>query len=275
MNLSVAPMTACLVLAGALIAFSQDDPIAAKLLVARQDYKAILEKAKSNLMSELRRKQEAVQATGDLKTLEKLQAETEAFWSRDELPKSVPVRVYQSQMRTATARLEEALTAGVRRYTMDGKLTQAKAIQQELDALKSPGGAVPSVAEPDLKLLQGTWRCVREQSLNKDWTADELASMNKVLQVTGDRLTITRTLGGKRGSYDGRLRLSPGTDLNRFDLVGTGPGGTALQMAGIYLLNGNRLRICYRHSAPNTEVIRPTWNDVGKNCVCVDFEMGK
>ncbi|MGL4552443.1 MAG: hypothetical protein ACRC33_14790 [Gemmataceae bacterium] len=86
-------------------------------------------------------------------------------------------------------------------------------------------------------------------------------------------MTISRTLGGKLGVYDGRVRLSADGDPKRFDWQGTGPNGASIQMAGVYEVSAGKLRLCYRVVPVGEAVARPGWADVlSKGVVCVEFE---
>ena len=60
------------------------------------------------------------------------------------------------QMRAARAKLVEAYSATVKQYTMDGKIAQAKAVQQELDEFKKGSGlAAGNTDEKWMPLFNG------------------------------------------------------------------------------------------------------------------------
>jgi hypothetical protein len=125
------------------MASAQDDAVGAKVEAAKGQYEKAVEKARNGLSAEIKRKADVAQKAGDLATMEKVLAEAKAFEDTGELPKSVSTKTYESQLRTARARLEEAYAAAVRQYTKDGKIALAKAVQQELDEVKKAGALVP------------------------------------------------------------------------------------------------------------------------------------
>lgn len=116
--------------------FADEDPIRHRLAAAKEEYEKAVEKSRNALLADLKKKQDSAQKSGDLKTLERVQAETKAFEESGELPKSVAVKGYESQVRAARAKLEEKYSAAVKDYTKDGKIALAKTVQQELDEFK-------------------------------------------------------------------------------------------------------------------------------------------
>lgn len=126
---------------------ADEDPVEKKLTDAKAEYEKAAENARSGLLADLKKKEKAAQKAGDFKTLEKVQAETKAFEDSGELPKSVPVRRYEGQLRTARALQEEAYGVAVKEYTKDGKIALAKAVHQELDEFKK-GGIAAGAAGP-------------------------------------------------------------------------------------------------------------------------------
>jgi len=122
---------------------AEDDPVDKNLTTAKEDFGKAAEKARTGLLADLKKKLDTVQKAGDLMTLEKIQAELKAFEERGDLPKSVPTKSYESQMRIARTKLEEAYGAAVKQYTKDGKIALAKTIQEELDEFKKGGPPKP------------------------------------------------------------------------------------------------------------------------------------
>src|SRR5688572_30697973 len=104
---SVLLVAVCAVLGGGVLSAADEDPVEKKLTAAKEEFEKAAAKARAGLLADLKKKEEAAQKAGDLKTLEKVQAETKAFEKSDELPKSLPVKSYESQWRTARAKLEE------------------------------------------------------------------------------------------------------------------------------------------------------------------------
>jgi uncharacterized protein (TIGR03067 family) len=98
----------------------------------------------------------------------------------------------------------------------------------------------------DLDALQGRWISVFEENEGKQLASRELKSMNKVLTVNGNRLTIRRMSDdGQVRSYDGTFRLEPLTVPRQLDWAGTGPRGADIEIRAIYELKGDTLRWCH------------------------------
>lgn len=127
------------------LAVGQEDGTRGKLLAARADYEKAVEKSRGGLVAELRKKADAAQKAGDLKTLEAVEGETRAFEVKGALPKSVPTKTYEADVRKARAKLEDAYATAVKEYTKAGQRAQAKAAQQELDEFKKAGASDPAV----------------------------------------------------------------------------------------------------------------------------------
>lgn len=147
----------CAVLIGGVISAADEDVVEPKLTVAKEEFEKAAEKARTGLLADLKKKEEAAQKAGDLKTLLKVQAEAKAFVESRELPKSVPVKGYESQLRTARAKLEEEYGTAIKQYTKDGKIELAKAIQQELDEFKKGSGVASAATFFNGKDLSG-WK---------------------------------------------------------------------------------------------------------------------
>lgn len=113
------------------------DPIKDRLTAAKETYKKSIDRARAGLVVEMKKKELAAQKAGDLKLLEKLQAETRSFEERDELPKSVSLKVYDGQVRIARMKLEDAYSLAVKQYTKAGEVNLAKAVQQSLDEFRN------------------------------------------------------------------------------------------------------------------------------------------
>ena len=184
MSRPVLLMTVCAALACGFAAAADENPAEKKLAAAKEEYEKSAGNARAGLVADLKKKEEAAQKNGDLKTLEKVQAEAKAFDDGGELPKSVPVKNYESQMRTARAKLEEVYGVSVKQYTKDGNVALAKAIQQELDEFKK---GMPVAATPQTDAF----------SAKSVWVND---TKNHVLTVTerkGEKFTARFEVGDK------------------------------------------------------------------------------
>jgi hypothetical protein len=163
MSRSVSLITICVVLVYSFASAAEDDPVDKTLTTAKEVFEKAAEKARAGLLTDLKKREEAAQKGGDLQMLEKIQAETKTFETSGELPKSVPVRTYESQMRIAHAKLEEKYGAAVKQYTKEGKIALAKAIQQELDDFKKDRSvAVAAIARKQWLHATGKFTEIKE-----------------------------------------------------------------------------------------------------------------
>lgn len=117
-------------------ATGDEDPVEKKLGAAKRAFADAAEKARDNLVGEFQKAEKAAQGAGDLKRLEQVHKEFKAFDRNGELPKSVPTKVYEGELRKARAKLEDSYDAAVKEYTKDGKIALAKATQKEFDEFK-------------------------------------------------------------------------------------------------------------------------------------------
>jgi uncharacterized protein (TIGR03067 family) len=114
-------------------------------------------------------------------------------------------------------------------------------------------GAGPAKADPaemDTKALQGTWEAVEQQPLQP---VPDVTHLRKVV-IAGGTLTWHYGRGEQPTVTDSAYKLDPAAKPKAIDFVpasGTEKGKTYL---GIYELDGDSLKICYR--GPGEE--RPT-----------------
>lgn len=130
----------CVLVCG--VTAADEDVVEKKLAAAKSEYEKAAEKATAGLVADMKKKADAAQKAGDLKTLDKVETEVKAFEEKGELPKSVPTKVYEGHLRKAKAKLEDAYAIAVKEYTQGGKRALAKATQKELDEFKSDTVAV-------------------------------------------------------------------------------------------------------------------------------------
>ncbi|MFO0802452.1 MAG: DUF1080 domain-containing protein [Gemmataceae bacterium] len=127
------PAFVCLALAIiCLPVLAQDEDFTGKVLsLAKRDYAKAVEKAKSGLLDDLKQKADAAQKAGNLNALESIQREIKAYEENGTLPKSISTKSYETQMKAARAKLDDAYAAAVKQYTKEGKLELAKQTRQE------------------------------------------------------------------------------------------------------------------------------------------------
>lgn len=107
------------------------------------------------------------------------------------------------------------------------------------------------VSRADADRLQGRWECVFEEASGTENTAIELAALKKVMTVTGNRLTIQRSVNGVAGEYRGTFVLGWNGDRKLFDFTGTAPNGQQVEFLGVYEFDGDVFRLCYRRRPEN------------------------
>jgi uncharacterized protein (TIGR03067 family) len=117
---------------------------------------------------------------------------------------------------------------------------------------------VDSVAT--LKAMQGEWKCVAMEELGNTIDSVEVRNQNRLLTIKGNSLTLSRTVGGQRGSYKGKFEIDSSTGF--FDFVGNaefdnnGKGGFR-EWIGIFKLDDDKLELCFRYKT-NDAAKRPT-----------------
>jgi hypothetical protein len=129
----------CAALIAGLTSAADDDPVTTKLSAAKAEYESATGKARTGLLADLKKREDAAQKVGDLKTLEKVQAETKAFLDEGVLPKSVPTKGYTGEIRRAKLKMSAAFAAAVKQYTKDGNLKAAKQVQEQADVFDADG----------------------------------------------------------------------------------------------------------------------------------------
>jgi Lectin C-type domain len=116
------------------------DTVTQKLDNAKSEFDAAVEKAKSELLKALLKKEEAAKKAGNLKLLEKIEAEVKALEDHDEMPASVSILNYDKQLLNARRRLAANYKDSVSRYTKEGNIELAKAIQKEFEEFEKLSG---------------------------------------------------------------------------------------------------------------------------------------
>lgn len=126
---------------------ADESPTASKVRIAKDLYYADRDKAEASLISALTRRLEAAKKSGDLKTLEALQTELDAFRSTATLPKLVPVRDYETALKVARTKYENVMAAGIKVLTQAGSLEEAKALDQQLKNFQATAVAAATAKE--------------------------------------------------------------------------------------------------------------------------------
>ncbi len=115
---------------------------------------------------------------------------------------------------------------------------------------KTSGAAAPKATDEEnqrvMQALQGEWLTVAEESAGKAVPSNEVTQRNRTIVIDGNSFTMTRVLNGTVGKYEGKFEID--AERGHFDWRGIGPRPKNVGLTGIYSLEGNTLKLCYRHS---------------------------
>lgn len=116
-------------------------------------------------------------------------------------------------------------------------------------------------AEPDeskdnatsiaMKAIQGEWLCVAAEQAGKQIGPDDVKVEDRSVSISGNSFSMKRTRGDKRGGYDGKFEIDASN--RHFEFV----GNNGEFWLGIFELDGNILKLCYRVKYNNSPIARP------------------
>jgi uncharacterized protein (TIGR03067 family) len=122
-----------------------------------------------------------------------------------------------------------------------------------------------------MKLFQGEWVCVATEGGGTLFDEAFTRKEDRRMTIQGDQLTMSR-IREERQSYIGKFQID--ASKGHFDFNGTGPDQAPNYWIGIYELNRDDLKLCYRKKATENAV-RPTEfktdNDTENYCMCLTF----
>lgn len=101
-----------------------------------------------------------------------------------------------------------------------------------------------------LKELQGEWLTVEAEENKNELEKSIVRRQNRRVTVKGSSWTMERVVNDKIGVYKGKFDIDP--KKKSFDWIGKGPMGNAVEWIGIYELNGDTLKVCYRYNNDGT-----------------------
>ena len=97
--------------------------------------------------------------------------------------------------------------------------------------------------QDDMKVLQGDWFCIMEETGGYSLNKDKVKEMNKRMNVDKSFMIMKRVKGDKLGVYEGKFELDSTTKPKKFDFTGKGPSGANVEWKGIYELTENEFKI--------------------------------
>lgn len=125
-----------------------EDPVRANLDDARSTFRTEIDAARDEVLAALRKKEDDAKAAGDLKLVERIRAEADAFTSRGEVPTLVATRAYDEAIRKARLKFEDAFKIARKAYTQAGKIEEAKAVDVELTEFQKTKGVTTTAPIP-------------------------------------------------------------------------------------------------------------------------------
>jgi len=105
--------------------------------------------------------------------------------------------------------------------------------------------------------LQGQWKCIATEEIGKVLDEATVTSQNRRIDIKGNNLRMTRLKDGSRATYVGKFEVD--SSNQSFDFVGKVQDGDGklIEWVGIFDLEGDTLRLCYRYKN-NDQLVRPT-----------------
>ena len=129
------------------------EEIAKKVTAAKDAYYAERDKADQALIELLTKKETTAKQAGDIKAIEAVRAESDAFRKEGKLPKLVPLTLYETAIKQAQTKLDNAFKQAIKAHTIADRLEDAKALQKQLETLLS---SAPR-REEDPFVVNSTW----------------------------------------------------------------------------------------------------------------------
>ena len=120
----------------------------------------------------------------------------------------------------------------------------------------------------DLKTMQGKWLCEGSEESGKVIDKKVVKGQDQRLSIRAGNFMMTRLYAERIGAYSGKFEIDATT--GHFDFVGKGPTGKPVKWVGIYELDRDNLKLCFRYQVEG-KVTRPTTfkSDDGQPNVCV------
>lgn len=111
------------------------------------------------------------------------------------------------------------------------------------------------VTAKTMKALQGEWVCTAMEEIGKSLDKKNVKEQDRRVTVKGHSWTMKRTENGTRHSLVGKFEIV--SSSGHFDFIGKEAGGQSREFIGIYELEEDTLKVCYRYKI-NNDCTRPT-----------------
>jgi uncharacterized protein (TIGR03067 family) len=100
-----------------------------------------------------------------------------------------------------------------------------------------------------LLALQGRRIATTTEVRGKTYSPADVRTFAAVSTVEDNAMTMSYVVGGQRRTFKGTFSLD--ARARSYDWIGSEPDGDKIQVHGIFELNGNQIRYCYREIKPN------------------------
>lgn len=105
-----------------------------------------------------------------------------------------------------------------------------------------------------MKAIQGEWKCIAMEEIGKTLDKKKVKDQDRRLTIKGHSYTMKRTENGPRHALIGKFEIDASNGY--FDFIGKEQSGMAREFVGIYELDGDTLKLCYRYKN-NDDCVRP------------------
>jgi len=105
-----------------------------------------------------------------------------------------------------------------------------------------------------MKALQGEWTCIAAEEIGKTLEKKAVKEQDRRVTIKGHSYTMKRTEKGNRQSMVGKFEIDASKGF--FDVVAKEQGGKGVELVGIFELDGDTLKLCYRYKN-NDDCTRP------------------
>jgi uncharacterized protein (TIGR03067 family) len=119
--------------------------------------------------------------------------------------------------------------------------------------VRDPSAIDDEKTAADMKTLQGSWVAVAEVGSNGAiFDAEALRERDRRLTISGNQVTMWRSLGKSRGAFAGEFKINAKT--GHFDFIGKGPNGNSSEWIGIYEIKDDTWTLCHNMKTAKASV---------------------